>query len=405
MSLNELRNAAGGQQPEGGNAYQLFMNQLERSKPQLLGLMNNDKNNVDKFCAVLQRAVLANMALLDADRKSLLAAALKCAQDGLVPDGREAVLNIRNQKVPPNWDKVRMVVYEPMVAGYIKNLYEHPDIVSVDAAAVFANDVFKFVRGDDPKLEHEPTITGDPGDLIAAYVCIKLRRPNGAIEVKREVMPKRDIDKVRGSSSNTSTSEANPWVKWGDQMAIKSVIKRGAKQVPRSNKFESMDRHDNELYVEPPPMLASAPQPPAPTHAHPPAIELDPSPIIEPELQQGQQEAVEPPAPSGDSVTTLRTREGAEDVGDMPKLTAAQLEERLRGTRDKDVADIVMQDVYFMRDNNSLTVEEAKHLGDVYSQLFEPGAAPPTPTPMPTPGPTDAPAPSTAPTPVPKGKK
>jgi recombination protein RecT len=243
---NALKAVATGQQnaQEARDPYSVFKNQLERVKGELLPLMGGSKQNVDAFVRVVLNAVNANPDLLGADRRSLLTACTRAAQDGLVPDGREAVLNVRSTKVKrggrDEW--VKLVIYEPMVAGYVKNLYEHPDVALVDAAAVFANDHFRFVRGDDPRLEHEPNLTDDPGPLVAAYLVVRLK--NG--QIKREVMPKRDIEKARAASSSNTEGPSSPWVKWPDQMAIKSVIKRGAKQLPRSNKFEQMDQHDNE---------------------------------------------------------------------------------------------------------------------------------------------------------------
>lgn len=242
-----LKAIATGQQnqQEARDPYTIFKQQLEKVKGELLPLMGNSRQNVDAFVRVVLNAVNQNPDLLGADRRSLLTSCTRAAQDGLVPDGREAVLNVRNTKVKRDGrdEWIKLVVYEPMVAGYIKNLYEHPDIALVDAAAVFANDHFKFIRGDAPRLEHEPNLTDEPGELIAAYLVVHLK--NG--QIKREVMPKRDIDKARAASSSNTQGASSPWVKWPDQMAIKSVIKRGSKQLPKSNKFDEMDQHDNEV--------------------------------------------------------------------------------------------------------------------------------------------------------------
>lgn len=66
-------------------------------------------------------AVQSNPALLSADRQTLFQACMKCAQDGLLPDGREAALVIfRTKKKIDNRDVwVDAVQYMPMVAGVI----------------------------------------------------------------------------------------------------------------------------------------------------------------------------------------------------------------------------------------------------------------------------------------------
>lgn len=281
---------------EARNPYLVFKDQLERSRPQLLGLLGGSKDNVEKLVGVVEQAVLGNMDLLTADRKSLLQACMKAANDGLMPDGREAVLNIYNTKVKrggrEEW--IQMVQYLPMVAGYIKGLYAHPDVVMVDAAAVYANDRFLFRRGDDPKLEHEPTLDDEAGKVVAAYLVVKLKSG----EIKREVMPRRDIEKVRAASKSGDGANS-PWSKWYDQQAIKSVIKRGAKQLPRASRFDQIDHHDNEElgFAGTPDNIAAAVM-----GATAPALEHNPSDILEPaalpaEAQlQPTGEALEPAA-------------------------------------------------------------------------------------------------------------
>ena len=65
-------------------------------------------------------------------------------------------------------------------------------------------------------------------------------------EIKREVMAWRDIEKVRGASKSAE-DEKGPWVTWPDQMAIKSVIKRISKQVPKSPELERLIAMDDAL--------------------------------------------------------------------------------------------------------------------------------------------------------------
>ena len=223
--------------------YEQLKRQLEASKAEFMPLLGGSQANVDAFVRVVLNAVMANPDLLAADRRSLIAGCMKAAQDGLMPDGREAVLNIYSVKVKEGGAErwVQHVQYLPMVGGLIKNLYASGEITSLDAAAVYANDRFLFRRGDDPKLDHEPTMADDPGQLVCAYVVVRLK--NG--DIKREVMPRRDIEAVR-AVSKSGNGASSPWVKWYDQQAIKSVIKRAYKQLPKSEKFEAADRADNE---------------------------------------------------------------------------------------------------------------------------------------------------------------
>lgn len=168
---------------------------------------------------------------------------MKAAQDGLMPDGREAVLNIYKTKIKDGnrdiW--VEMVQYLPMVRGLLKVVRNSGEIAHIDAAAVYEKDEFIFERGDEGRLTHRPYLgEEDPGKVIAAYCVAKLK--NG--EVHREVMSRRDIEKVRGASK---APEGPGWTTWYDQFAIKSVIKRATKLLPSSSdRLERIIEHDND---------------------------------------------------------------------------------------------------------------------------------------------------------------
>lgn len=199
--------------------------------------------NPDRFIRTVVTAVQMNPKLLEADRRSLFASCMKAAQDGLMPDGREAVLNIYPTKIKgPGGDYwVDMVQFLPMVRGLLKAMRNSGEVASVDAAAVYERDHFRFVRGDDPRIEHEPYLGAEEaGDVVAAYVIVKL--VNG--ETHREVMSKRDIEKVRAASK---APNGPGWAKWYDQFAIKSVVKRAYKLLPSSSdRLDRVIEHDNE---------------------------------------------------------------------------------------------------------------------------------------------------------------
>jgi recombination protein RecT len=203
--------------------------------------------DVDRFIRTVLTSVQMNAELLYADRRSLMNACMRAAQDGLFPDGREAVLNIYNTKIEVQEGNRRVerwvptVQYLPMVKGIIKVMRNSGEVAYIDAAAVYERDLFRFTRGDDPRIIHEPYGGDeDPGKIIAAYVIVRLT--NG--EVHREVMWSRDIEKVRSKSKQPN---GLMWGTFYDQAAIKSVIKRGAKLLPTSSeRLERVIEHDNE---------------------------------------------------------------------------------------------------------------------------------------------------------------
>jgi recombination protein RecT len=329
MSSQALKAAATGAATpdQARNPYESLKRSLESSKAEFMPLLGNSAQNVDRFIRVVLNSVLANPDLIEADRRTLITACMRAAQDGLLPDGRDAVLNIYNTKKRDGsgreyWTKA--VQYLPMVGGLVKKLYAGGEITYLDAACVYANDRFTYRRGDDPKLEHEPTLDKDPGPIVAAYVVAKLK--NG--EIKREVMPKRDLDKVRAASK---ASGSGPWVGWEDQMAIKSVIKRAYKQLPGSDQFEQLDQYDNEQMA-----IASASNAVAASvaaaqaaqaNAAPaaPALGNDPSETLDmpmPEQRQavpaGQQQASRAPAPAQREIAAGPPDEDPPPADDAP---------------------------------------------------------------------------------------
>lgn len=197
----------------------------------------------DRFIRTVITVVQMNPDLLAADRTSLFGACMLAAKDGLLPDGREATIQIYNTNVgskqSPKW--VQKAQYMPMVQGVLKKARNSGEIAYIDAAAVYEKDEFLFERGDNARLMHKPYLgSEDPGPVVCAYMVVKLS--NG--EIHREVMPRRDIEKVRDASK---ASSGPGWSNWYDQFAIKAVIKRGAKLLPSSTEeFERVIQHDND---------------------------------------------------------------------------------------------------------------------------------------------------------------
>jgi recombination protein RecT len=236
MSTASLKAAITGKVENPFDKLRIQIAQRKNDLQQLLG------PKTDRFIQITLNAIAHRPELLDADRQSLFIACRQAAQDGLYPDGKEAVFNVYNTKVKDKesgherW--IRKVQYLPMVRGLIKLIWETEQFTMVDAAAVYARDFFEFRRGEDPRIEHLPYAgTEDPGEIVAAYFVGKMKSG----EVKREVMFRRDIERARASSK---TADRGPWVEWYDQMAIKSVIHRVYKQLPSVPEVDAVIERD-----------------------------------------------------------------------------------------------------------------------------------------------------------------
>ncbi|MCR5875121.1 recombinase RecT [Phenylobacterium sp. J426] len=185
----------------------------------------------EKFVRVVMTAINTNPDLQKADRQSVLAAAMKCAQDGLLPDGREAALVTYGNKAS----------YLPMIAGVLTKVRRSGELLSISAHVVYAKDVFSYTLGDNEKIEHQPYMEGDRGKAVAVYAVAKTK--DGGIY--REVMSIAEVEQVR----NVSRAKNNgPWVQWWGEMARKTVLRRLAKRLPMSTDLMQVFQRDDEHY-------------------------------------------------------------------------------------------------------------------------------------------------------------
>lgn len=176
--------------------------------------------SVDRFVAVARSAIMQDDKLAACDQVSLFQAFKKCAQDGLMPDGREAAM-VRYMDRRAGVEKAQ---YIPMIGGLRKIAAEYG--VSIAAYTVHEHDVFDYVLGLEPLLRHVPAPLGtDRGALIGAYAVGTDREGRKYVEV----LGKPELDKVRKSSK---TSDRGPWVDWYEAMCCKTAARKVFKQIP-----------------------------------------------------------------------------------------------------------------------------------------------------------------------------
>ncbi|MDB5596215.1 MAG: RecT protein [Hyphomicrobiales bacterium] len=186
----------------------------------------------ERFVRVVMTALQSNLDLLtQCDRASLFRSAIKAAQDGLLPDGREGAL------VPFKGQ----VAWMPMILGIRKKARNSGEILDWDVQVVREKDEFEYELGDQAFIRHKPYLAGNPGKVIAAYSICHLK--DGGIS--REIMSRHDIDKVKASSRSSSKG---PWVDWFDEMARKTVARRHSKSLPMSSDLDDLVRSDDHLY-------------------------------------------------------------------------------------------------------------------------------------------------------------
>lgn len=199
---------------------------------------------VEKFSRVAMTAIQNTPELADADRKSLFGAIVRLAQDGLLPDGREAALVIfKTKNKQGGWDaKVQAM---PMMAGLLKKVRQSGDVSKVSARVVHEHDEFSINYGFDDEIKHVPPPLDKPrGKAVGAYAVAVLADGSRYIEV----MSLEDIEKVR-SVSKSKDNQYGPWVQWWGEMARKTVFRRLSKWLPMSTDLEEAFARDETLSV------------------------------------------------------------------------------------------------------------------------------------------------------------
>lgn len=210
---------------------------------------------VQRFIRTLITTVQMQPDLLQADRRTLFAACMKAAQDGLLLDGREAAPVIfRKKDRDGGWTSV--VQYMPMIGGILKKMRNSGELAMINAHVVYEADQFEYRLGDDEHIAHKPHLGPNRGRPIAAYAIARTK--DGS--VWREVMSVDDIEKVRNVSR---AKDSGPWVSFWDEMARKTVIRRLAKRLPSSADIDQVFDNDNEAsgFVQREPVKANLEKP------------------------------------------------------------------------------------------------------------------------------------------------
>ncbi|MBC6714731.1 recombinase RecT [Aurantimonas sp. DM33-3] len=185
----------------------------------------------ERFERVVMTAIQQNPTLLECTRSSLWNSAMKAAQDGLLPDGREGAM------VPYKGE----VTWMPMIGGIRKKVRNSGEIATWDVQAAYENDLFEFELGDNPYIKHRPTLQAR-GKLIAVYSVATLKSG----EKSRDVMSVSEVEEIR----KKSRAQNGPWKDptFYPEMAKKTVARRHSKVLPMSSDLDDLIRRDDHLY-------------------------------------------------------------------------------------------------------------------------------------------------------------
>ncbi len=295
----------------------------------------------DRFKRIAANAVASTPDLrrcMENSPGKVLTALLQCAQDGLLPNGREAAL------VAYGGD----LTYIPMISGVLKRMRQSGEVSSVRARIVHENDEFEIIYGDDERFEHKPAMS-DRGEPVGAYAIIELS--DG--EVYREWMDKDDINAVKRAAK----AKKGPWAgPFELEMWRKTVLKRAAKYCPMSADLQDLMDRDNKLYD----LDAVATREPtakakfASLQAAPERMTFEDDEVPEKDINEGLEEA---PAPKAKAKKSGRSRE---DVTAFVATTKAEMQK----AGDSDAATKIFEAAIDGEFKDDLTEDDVSQMTD-----------------------------------------
>lgn len=208
--------------------------------------------SVEKFMRVTQTALQTNPQLVQATRHSLFSACMKLAQQGLLPDGKDAaIVTFKNKQG-------ELIAQDmPMVSGILKKVRNSGELASITSQLVYEKDDFKYwVDADGEHLKHEPNMFSERGKIIGVYALAKTK--DGAVYI--EVMTEAQVMSIKNASRS---KDSGPWAgAFAHEMWKKSAIRRLSKRLPMSTDLEGAVHADDDLYMPPPQETTPVDEPP-----------------------------------------------------------------------------------------------------------------------------------------------
>jgi recombination protein RecT len=200
----------------------------------------------DRYCRVLLTAINKNPTLGDAladprNKASVLSAFMRCAESGLEPDGRRAVINCFKRGNTGMYD----VTFIPMFQGLSELAMRSGLISNIHADKVCENDYFDWNTGE---ITHKIDYKNPRGKVYAYYCIVKFK--DGS--TKTETMSLDEVNEVRDNSSAYKAAakygKDTPWTTHPEEMGKKTVFRRCAKWLPLSPEQKTAIESDDDDY-------------------------------------------------------------------------------------------------------------------------------------------------------------
>lgn len=181
--------------------------------------------------------------LLECSKESILLSFMRAVELGLEPNSPLGLAYII-----PYWNgkaKKTEAQFQLGYKGLLALIRRSDEVESVNAYVVHENDKFSISLGDDAHITHQPTVKGDPGEVIGAYMVAKIKGG----QTEREWMTAAEIMRIRDRSQAVQAGKKfnfkTPWDTDLGEMCRKTVLKRGGKRLPISTEIAEIIERDN----------------------------------------------------------------------------------------------------------------------------------------------------------------
>lgn len=198
----------------------------------------------DRFTRIAITALKQNPKLQACTPQSLLGSLMTAAQLGLEVNTplHEAVLipyQISQKNRDGSWSKVMEAQFQPEYRGMLKLVWNSGMIDSLEYDTICTNDVFEYVKGENPVFRHVPAWDKDRGEIKGYYACSKLKGGGftAVVKSKEEILK----HALRYTKSKKDGKLVGVWDENFDAMAIKTcLIELASKKLPKRTTNEAI---------------------------------------------------------------------------------------------------------------------------------------------------------------------
>lgn len=216
-----------------GKAQQMTTHQLIKALTPEIARALPKGMDADRIARLVMTEIRKNPRLAECTQESFAGSLLTASALGLEPGvNGEAYL-------VPYRDNKRGVVECQLIIGYqgiSKLFWQHPQAARMSTDWVGSNDHFRYVKGLNPILEHEPVRSGERGEPVFYYAIVQVK---GA-EPLWDVFTPEEIKKLRRGKVGSSGDIPDP-MHW---MERKTALKQVLKLAPKSTRLDMAIRSD-----------------------------------------------------------------------------------------------------------------------------------------------------------------